>query len=120
MTLQKSTASTSTGTVSRVSVFSARKDEAITRVSIQYRVVSTMGAIRNKPGPRSDWKRPSRRTMTLSQGSATLMESEAANATTSATKAVAIAAPGLPAAHEASAATAPTVAMKRDTSAVKP
>ena len=38
------------------------KDEVITRMSIQYGMVSMTGKMKNNPGPLRAWKRPSRKT----------------------------------------------------------
>src|SRR6476646_5705703 len=85
MTFQKSTASTSTGTVSLVRVFSALNDDVITRMSIQYGIVSRTGMMPNKPGPLSARNFPSRRTTARSQADATRIAAATIAATTTAT-----------------------------------
>src|SRR4051812_31633012 len=92
MTFQNRTASTSTGTVSRVSVFSALNDDVITRMSIQYGIVSTIGMMPNRPGPRSARNLPSRSTTARSHAAATRTALEANVATTNVTTIAVIAA----------------------------
>ena len=55
------TASTSIGTVSLVSVFSALKPVAMTRLSIQWAIESKTGIIKNRPGPLRAWNLPRRK-----------------------------------------------------------
>src|SRR5580698_6921974 len=110
MTFQNRTASTSTGTVSLVSVFSAVKPVVMTRVSSHTATVSTIGIITNKPGPRSPRNCPSRRTTARSHGAATLTELDTTIAITNATHATTAASTGSEAAYAAADSAAPTIA----------
>src|SRR6185312_7741220 len=93
-TFQNSTASTSTGTVSLVSVFSALNDEVITRMSIQYAIVSRIGMMPKRPGPLSARNLPSLKTTARSQADATRIAAATTAATTTATTQAAMSAIG--------------------------
>ena len=80
-TIQKSTASTSSGTRSFVSVSSAPNVVTRTRVSTRIAQLSTMGTTKNGPGPTMRLNLPSRKTTTFSHCEA-MRSADAANAAT--------------------------------------
>ena len=61
-TRQKMMASTLTGTVSLVSACSALKAVVWMRWSMTWATLSRIGKMKNRPGPRTAWKLPARRT----------------------------------------------------------
>ena len=80
--------------MSLVSVFSALNDEVITRMSIQYGIVSMIGRMAKNPGPRRPRNSPRRSTTARSQAAAIFTAVPTVVATSNVTMATTMAAMG--------------------------